>query len=155
MLRHNVKAPNNIKVSINGDPCSLPELNQINTGITPWRNNVPIDITQHTYLRSSLQNNITITWSLEPCVYMASVYIAQKLTSADLLVELEKRPKRTSDKTKELIKESMENDDDMIVDFLFVPIKNPLTKLRMKLTAQGIDCVHLQCFVAQQFLQLN
>ncbi|KAL4154163.1 hypothetical protein QTP88_001996 [Uroleucon formosanum] len=81
--------------------------------------------------------------------------LAQKLTSADLLAELKKRPKRISDKTKLLIKESMENDGDMIVDSLFVSVEDPLIKLRMKFPARGVDCMHLPFFDALQFLQLN
>jgi len=148
--------PCDIAVSVNGHNYVLPTLKSpSDSKQTPRINNNPIDITQYTDLKYGFQNSLKITWLEEPCRYMVSVYVAQKLTSADLLAELEKRPKRTSDKTKELIKESMKNDGDMIVDSLFVSIKDPLTTLRMKFPARGVDCVHLQCFDAQQFLQLN
>ncbi|KAL4154159.1 hypothetical protein QTP88_001992 [Uroleucon formosanum] len=148
--------PYDFAVSVNGHECCLPTLNSpINSEQIPWQNNTPIDITQHTDLKYGFQNSLKITWSEEPHKYMASVYVAQKLTSADLFAELEKRPKRISDKTKLLIKESMKNDGDMIVDSLFFSVEDPLTKLRMKFPARGVDCMHLQCFDALQFLQLN
>ncbi|KAL4154161.1 hypothetical protein QTP88_001994 [Uroleucon formosanum] len=148
--------PYDFAVSVNGHECGLPTLNSpINSEQIPWQNNTPIDITQHTDLKYGFQNSLKITWSEEPHKYMASVYVAQKLTSADLFAELEKRPKRISDKTKLLIKESMKNDGDMIVDSLFFSVEDPLTKLRMKFPARGVDCMHLQCFDALQFLQLN
>lgn len=150
------RLPYNITVSVNDNPCKLPTLNILTkAGITPWRCNVPIDITQQTDLRNCLQNTLKITWSDEPHEYMAGVYVAQKLTWNDLLVELKKRPVRPSNKTKELIKKSMENDADMGVDSMFATVKDPLTKLRMNLPARGVDCIHLQCFDAMQFLQMN
>ncbi|XP_026822723.1 E3 SUMO-protein ligase PIAS3-like [Rhopalosiphum maidis] len=150
------RLPYNITVSVNDRQCKLPTLNiPTKAGITPWRCNVPIDITQQTDLRNCLQNTLKITWSEEPHEYLAGVYVAQKLTWNDLLVELKKRPVRASDKTKELIKKSMENDADMGVDSMFATVKDPLTKLRMKLPARGVDCIHLQCFDAIQFLQMN
>ncbi|XP_001945079.1 E3 SUMO-protein ligase PIAS3-like isoform X1 [Acyrthosiphon pisum] len=150
------RLPYNITVSVNDRQCKLPTLNiPTKAGITPWRCNVPIDITQQTDLRNCLQNTLKITWSEEPHEYMAGVYVANKLTWNDLLVELKKRPLRASDKTKELIKKSMENDADMGVDSMFATVKDPLTKLRMKLPARGVDCIHLQCFDAIQFLQMN
>lgn len=150
------RLPYNITVSVNDRQCKLPTLNiPTKAGITPWRCNVPIDITQQTDLRNCLQNTLKITWSDEPHEYLAGVYVAQKLTWNDLLVELKKRPVRASDKTKELIKKSMENDADMGVDCMFATVKDPLTKLRMKLPARGKDCIHMQCFDAIQFLQMN
>jgi len=157
-LEENVteRLPYNITVSVNDRQCKLPTLNiPTKAGITPWRCNVPIDITQQTDLRNCLQNTLKITWSEEPHEYMAGVYVANRLTWNDLLVELKKRPVRASDKTKELIKKSMENDADMGVDSMFATVKDPLTKLRMKLPARGVDCIHLQCFDAIQFLQMN
>lgn len=150
------RLPYNITVSVNDRQCKLPTLNiPTKAGITPWRCNVPIDITQQTDLRNCLQNTLKITWSEEPHEYIAGVFVAQKLTWNDLLEELNKRPVRPSDKTKELIKKSMENDADMGVDSMFATVKDPLTKLRMKLPARGVDCIHLQCFDAIQFLQMN
>ncbi|CAI6372261.1 unnamed protein product [Macrosiphum euphorbiae] len=138
----NKRLPYNITVSVNGHQCSLRQ------------NNDPIDITQQINL-TCLPHRLEITWSEEPLKYMGCVCMAQKLTWKDLLVELEKRPKCASDKTKVLIKKSMGNDDDMLVDSLVVSIKDPLSKLRMKLPARGVDCMHLECFDAIQFLKMN
>lgn len=157
-LKENVteRLPYNINVSVNDRPCKLPTLNiPTKAGITPWRCNVPIDITQQTDLRNCLQNKLQITWSDEPHQYMAGVFVAQKLTWDELLEQLKKRPVRPSDKTKELIKKSMESDVDMGVDSMLTTVKDPLSKMRMELPARGMDCIHLACFDAIQFLQMN
>jgi len=157
-LKENVveRLPYNISVSVNDRPCKLPILNiPIKADIIPWRCNVPIDITQQTDLKNSLQNTLKITWAEEPHEYIAAVFVAQKLTWSELLVELNKRPLRASEKTKELIKKSIESDDDMGVDYMFANVKDPLSKTKMKLPARGMDCTHIQCFDAIQFLQMN
>lgn len=157
-LKENVteRLPYNITVSVNDRQCKLPTLNiPTKAGITPWRCNVPIDITLQTDLRNCLQNTLKITWSEEPHEYMAGVFVAQKLTWSELLVELKKRPLRKSEKTRALIKRSMASDGDMGVDSMFATIKDPLSKKRMELPARGSDCIHLHCFDAIQFLQMN
>lgn len=157
-LQENVteRLPYNITVSVNDRQCKLSTLNiPTKAGITPWRCNVPIDITQQTDLRNCLQNTLKITWAEEPHQYIAGVFVAQKLTWNELLVELQKRPLRASEKTKDLIKKSMESDVDMGIDSMFATVKDPLSKTRMELPARGIDCIHLQCFDAKQFLQMN
>ncbi|XP_060859761.1 E3 SUMO-protein ligase PIAS3-like [Metopolophium dirhodum] len=157
-LNENVteRLPYNITVSVNDRQCNLPTLNFPNImGIAPWHCNIPIDITQQTDLGNSAKNTLKITWTNEPHKFMAGVFVARRLTWNDLLEELKKRPKRSSDKTKELIKKSMESEADMGVESVFATVKDPLTKLRMKLPARGVDCIHLQCFDAIQFLQMN
>ncbi|VVC45510.1 Hypothetical protein CINCED_3A010693 [Cinara cedri] len=157
-LKENVteRLPYNITVSVNGQECKLPALNiPTKAGITPWRNNVPIDITQQTDLRNCLQNELKITWSQEPYEYMASVYVAEKLTSDELLIKLKEKPIRKCENTKELITKSMESDIDMGIDSMFATLLDPLSKTRMKLPARGMHCIHLQCFDAIQFLQMN
>ncbi|CAI6373029.1 unnamed protein product [Macrosiphum euphorbiae] len=150
------RLPYDLTVSVNDRQCKLPTLNiPTKIGIASWRSNVPIDITQQTILNTFVKNTLDISWSNELHNYMIGVFLAHKLTSNDLLEELKKRPVRASDKTKELIKKSMENDADMGVDYIYTTVKDPLTKLRMKLPARGVDCIHLQCFDAIQFLQMN
>lgn len=157
-LKENVteRLPYNITVSVNGQQCKLPTLNiPTKAGITPWRCNVPIDLTHQTDLRTCLQNELKITWSEEPHEYMASVYVAEKLTSDELLIKLKEKPIRKCEETKELIKKSMESDNDMGIDSMFATVKDPLSKTRMKLPARGVHCIHMQCFDAIQFLQMN
>ncbi|XP_016660875.1 E3 SUMO-protein ligase PIAS1-like [Acyrthosiphon pisum] len=150
------RLPYNIVVFVNDDECKLPPLNYPTImGIAPWRRNIPIDITRQVNLKNCGKNILKITWAKEKYKFMAGVFVAHRLTWNDLLEELKKRPKRASDKTKELIKKSMVNDADMGVESIIATVMDPLTKLRMKLPARGVDCIHLQCFDAIQFLQMN
>ncbi|CAI6377854.1 unnamed protein product [Macrosiphum euphorbiae] len=145
---------NNITVTVNDCFRELPTRKTLKSQ-TETVEDTPLDITQLMDLKNCLQNTLKITWSKKPPKYVAGVYVAHRLTWNDLLEELIKRPKRTSDKTKELIKKSMENDEDMHIVSLFVSVMDPLTKLRMKLPVRGVDCIHLQCFDAIQFLKIN
>lgn len=149
------RLPYNISVSVNNRPCKLPAMNiPTKAGITPWRCNVPIDITHQTYLKH-IKNVLSMVWSGDSELYKAAVYVAQKLTWNDLLIELKKRSVRSSDITKEFIKKSLENDADMGVDYVIGTLTDPLSKRRMELPARGVNCIHMPCFDAIQFLQMN
>jgi len=152
----NGRLPSNIHVSVNNYNCKLPKLIFPETGdLTPWRLNVPIDITKQINFKKKKQNILKIMWSNDPHTYVAGVFLSEKLTSEDLLKEIKKRYLRRSDVTKEFIKNSLKNNDDMSVDSFTVTLKDPLTTQRMKVPARGKECKHLQCFDAKKFLQMN
>ncbi|XP_027847107.2 E3 SUMO-protein ligase PIAS4-A-like [Aphis gossypii] len=149
------RLPYNIYVSVNGRQCRLPELN-ISTVGTPWRHNVPIDITEYTDLRTCLQNTLNITWSNEPYIYVSSVFVVQKLPWENLLIEFKNRLIiRASEKTMDFIKQFFEREADFGVNCVFTTVMDPLSNLRMKLPARGVGCIHLQCFDAIEFLRMN
>jgi len=151
----NERLPNNIHVSVNGSQCELPKLITSTMG-TPWRNNVPIDITEYMDLRTCLQNTLKITWSNEPHIYVIGVFVVQKLPLQNILMELKNRPIiRASEKTVDSIKNLFERETDFGVNCVLTTIMDPLTNLRMKLPARGVGCIHLQCFDAIEFLRMN
>jgi len=151
----NERLPYNIHVSVNGRQCRLPELN-ISTVGTPWRHNVPTDITEYTNLKTCLQNTLKITWLNEPYIYVTGVFVVEKLTLENLLIELKnKRIIRAAEKTMDLIKKFFEREADFGVNCVFIAIMDPLSNLRMKLPARGVGCLHLQCFDAIEFLRMN
>lgn len=80
-----------------------------------------------------------------------STFSSKKLTAEHLLVELKKKNLRSSDLTKQFIK----NNCDPSVSLWIITLKDPITTLRMKLPAKGKKCEHLQCFDAMYFLQMN
>lgn len=136
--------PRNLSVTVNDINCKLPELY------------IPIEITGQTELvRAHSQNTMKITWSNEPCQYMAGVYVVHKITATDLVKTLKKKPLRKSELTKDLIHRNMEQEAGMNIDYIIATINDPLTKRRMELPSRGKDCIHLQCFDALQFLQMN
>lgn len=145
--------PCNIHVSLNNVDCKVPKLIGQIEDENPWRYDVPINITEQINFNKYEQNTLKITWSIYPHTYVAGVFLSEKLTSEDLIEKLKKR--RSSNVTKEIIKNAMENNDGMGVDYLSVTFKDPLTTQRMKLPARVEECKHLQCFDAIQFLQIN
>jgi len=147
------RLPHNIQITVNNYKINnLPELIvPTESGATPWRLNTPIDITLLTNLNKYEPNIFHIQWSNDPNTYVAGVYMAEQLTSEDLLVELKKRDLRSSDLSKEFIKNNYDNS----VSLCVVTLKDPITTQRMKLPAKGKDCKHLQCFDARYFIQMN
>lgn len=73
----------------------------------------------------------------------------------ELLVELKEKSVPNYEKCKVLIKKVLENDKDLMVDCTIVSLVDPLTKTRMELPARGVDCSHMECFDAVQFLLMN
>lgn len=150
------RLPCNIIVSLNDRQCKLTVLKTYKKiGIAPWLCDIPIDITQETDLTHCFQNELKVTWSKEPYEYIAGVFVLQKLTRKELLLELKKRPACPYEKTVELIKKILISDADLGAVSIFVSITDPLSTIRMKLPARGLDCTHLQCFDAVQFLRMN
>ncbi|XP_025190400.1 E3 SUMO-protein ligase PIAS1-like [Melanaphis sacchari] len=148
--------PFNLKVTLNNYVCELPTLNMSKIrGDFPWRVSVPIDITEHVNFNNFSQNKLHITWSNDPFTYIAGVSVIKILTCEDLLVKLKNRPVYSIDKTKELIKNLMNNEAELNVDSLIITLKDPITTLSMKLPFRGLKCVHLQCFDPISFLQMN
>jgi len=152
----NGSLPHNITVFVNDRQYTLPILNVPKLGqITSWQHYVPIDINEYMDLRTCLQNTLKIVWSNKPYSYLTSVFVVQNLTWQHLLVELKKRPIRTSEITLKFIEKFMSKRVGFNLDSVFITIMDPLTKLRLKLPARGVKCVHLQCFDAISFLQIN
>ncbi|XP_026819447.1 E3 SUMO-protein ligase PIAS2-like [Rhopalosiphum maidis] len=152
----NDSLPHNITVFVNDRQYTLPILNVPKFGqITSWQHYVPIDINEYMDLRTCLQNTLKIVWSNKPYSYLTNVFVVQILTWQHLLVELKNRPIRTSEKTLKFIEKFMSKRVGFNLDSVFITIMDPLTKLRLKLPARGVECVHLQCFDAIHFLQIN
>ncbi|XP_026819603.1 E3 SUMO-protein ligase PIAS3-like [Rhopalosiphum maidis] len=171
------RLPYNLNVSLNGRQCKLPELNTGDLEMEdesklpevpeelsstdddsisfPWRQNIPIELTEYLNLQTGLRDLLGVSWSDEPISYIVGVFVVQKLTWEDLIVELKKKPTRAYEKTLKFIKELNKSEIDIRVGTHSVTIKDPLTMQRMKLPARGVECVHLQCFDAISFLRMN
>lgn len=150
------RLPYNLIVTVNGHPCELPALNDKDKCDTiEWRCNGPIDITKHLDLQNYNRNFIHMIWTKESHAYNFSIFMGKKLTIAKLLEDLKQRPFRASEKTKELITNSMKGDDDIAINSLCITLLDPLTRRRLKIPARGTYCTHLQCFDAIQFLEMN
>lgn len=88
---------------------------------------------------------------------MTAIYLVRRLTSSDLLQRLRNRGVRPADYTRGLIKDKLSEDADMEIatTSLKVSLVCPLGKMRMQLPCRATSCVHLQCFDASLFLQMN
>lgn len=146
------RLPLNMTVAINDTVCDLPELNT-DEGNYSSRLNVPIDISSYLNPIVTLENILKITWREEPCIFTIGIFMVEKFFWEELIDKIVKR--RSFNETKELIKELLRTEIDLSVTTMHTSIKDPISHIRMKLPARGLHCAHLQCFDAEQFLQMN
>ena len=81
--------------------------------------------------------------------------MVMKLTSKDLLERLKKKGTRSPEFTRSLIKDKLNDDDEVATTSLKVTVSCPLGKMRMTVPCRPSTCNHLQCFDAMLFLQMN
>jgi len=155
-LHDKVYLPCNLKVFLNDKECKLPRytLTKINGKERKCQISVPINLNTYMEYDRYAQNKLKIRCS-DPNTHIAGVFLAEKLTCEELIEKLRKRPFRTIETSKEFIKNCMDSEDDIIVDTLVVSLKDPSTTIRMTLPARGVECNHIQCFDAMQFLKMN
>ncbi|KAE9542339.1 hypothetical protein AGLY_003466 [Aphis glycines] len=156
-LHDEVYLPCDLKVVLNNKECVLPHytLSKINANERQRRISVPINLNKYIKFNCRAENKLTITCS-DPDIYMVGVFLAEKLTCEEQIEKLRKRPYRTIETSKEFIKNLMDKKADIIVDsMVVVTLNDPLTKTRMTLPARGVECIHIQCFDAMEFLKMN
>jgi len=150
--------PPSICVQVNGKMCPLP--NPIPTNkpnVEPKRPPRPNNITPLCKLSPTLANTVNIKWAADYAKgWVVGIWLVEKLTSEDLLDRLKKKGIKPPEYTRELIKKKLTSDDDDIAtDNLKVTVSCPLGKMRMSHPCRPSTCVHLQCFDAMLFLQMN
>ena len=87
--------------------------------------------------------------------WVAGIWLVMKLTSKDLLERLKKKGTRSPEFTRSLIKDKLNDDDEVATTSLKVSVSCPLGKMRMTVPCRPSTCNHLQCFDAMLFLQMN
>ncbi|XP_043277598.1 E3 SUMO-protein ligase PIAS4 isoform X2 [Venturia canescens] len=151
--------PPSVAVKVNGKLCPLPNPIPTNKpGVEPKRPPRPVNISPLVKLSPTVGNNIHVTWSADYGRRFAiAVYLVRKLTSSELLGRLKGRGARQSDYTRGLIKEKLNEDADseIATTSLRVSLACPLGKMRMSTPCRASTCLHLQCFDASLFLQMN
>lgn len=156
-LHDEVYLPCDLKVVLNNKECVLPHytLSKIKANERQRRISVPINLNKYIKFNCRAENKLTVTCS-DPDTYIVGVFLAEKLTCEEQIEKLRKRPFRTIETSKEFIKNLMDKKADIIVDsMVVVTLKDPLTKTRMTLPARGVECIHIQCFDAMEFLKMN
>jgi len=149
--------PPSVVVQINGKMATLP--NPIPTNkpnVEPKRPSRPVNITQMCKLSPILPNNINIKWAADYTKgWVVGIWLVMKLSGEDLLQRLKNRGTRSSEFTRGLIVEKLNDDDEVATDSVKVSVACPLGKMRMKTPCRPAHCSHLQCFDASLFLQMN
>ncbi|XP_077298085.1 uncharacterized protein LOC143919578 [Arctopsyche grandis] len=151
--------PTNLTVKVNGKFCQLPMPIPSNKVIMePKRPPGPVHIT-HLIKKSAMQTNtISVTWKADYVrQYAVCVSLVRMLTSSQLLARLKNKGTKHSDFTRSLIKEKLREDLDceIATTSLRVSLVCPLGKMRMVCPCRPATCLHLQCFDASLFLQMN
>lgn len=151
--------PPSICVKCNGKICSLPNPIPTNKpGVEPKRPSRPVNITPFCKLSPVVGNAITVSWASEyGRAYAVAVYLVKKLTSTILLNRLKGTGARNPDHTRAMIKEKLKHDPDseIATTSLRGSLMCPLGKMRMTIPCRAVTCMHLQCFDASLYLQMN
>lgn len=151
--------PPSVAVKVNGKLCPLPNPIPTNKpGVEAKRPPRPVNISPLVKLSPTVPNQITVTWSVDYNKrYAVAIYLVKKLTSTELLLRLKSRGARHSDYTRGLIKEKLNEDADseIATTSLRVSLACPLGKMRMSTPCRASTCMHLQCFDASLYLQMN
>lgn len=151
--------PPNIVVKVNNKLCTLPNPIPTNKpGVDPKRPPRPVNITPHVKISPLLANHISVSWNTEynRC-YAAACYLVRKLCSTTLLQRMKQKGAKAADFTRALIKEKLNEDADseIATTMLKVSLICPLGKMRMTTPCRASTCLHLQCFDASLYLQMN
>jgi E3 SUMO-protein ligase PIAS1/E3 SUMO-protein ligase PIAS2 len=139
--------------------CQLPNPIPTNKpGVDPKRPPRPVNITPHVKLCPTVGNVIYVQWGTEyNRGFVISCYLVRKLTSSQLLQRMKSKGIKPADYTRGLIKEKFSEDADceIATTLLKVSLICPLGKMRMSTPCRASTCLHLQCFDASLYLQMN
>ncbi|KAG5667878.1 hypothetical protein PVAND_015844 [Polypedilum vanderplanki] len=151
--------PPNVQVKVNGKLCQLPNPIATNKpGVEPRRPPRPVNITPHVKISPTVANVIHVQWQTEfNRAFVISCYLVRKLTSDCLLQRMKTKGSKPSEYTRGLIKEKLNEDADceIATTMLRVSLICPLGKMRMTTPCRSSLCMHLQCFDASLYLQMN
>ncbi|CAG9839813.1 unnamed protein product [Diabrotica balteata] len=150
--------PPNVLVKVNNKLCPLPNPIPTNKpGVEPKRPPRPVNITGMVKLSPTVGNHISVSWATDfTRGYVISVSLVHKLSSMDLLQRLKSKGAKNVEYTRSIIKEKLSDDgDEIATTSLRVSLMCPLGKMRMTTPCRPMTCMHLQCFDASLFLQMN
>lgn len=117
-----------------------------------------VNITSLLRLSSAVPNQISISWASNIGKnYCMSAYLVRQLTSAVLLQRLKIKSIRNADDCRALIKElfTVDLEREIVITGLEVSLTCPLGKMRLTNPCRAKTCLHLQCFDAASYLQMN
>ncbi|XP_031617888.1 E3 SUMO-protein ligase PIAS2 isoform X2 [Contarinia nasturtii] len=151
--------PPNVIVKVNNKLCPLPNPIPTNKpGVEPKRPPRPVNITTNVKLSPTVANNINVSWCTDfNKGFVISAYLVKKLTSSQLLTRMKAKGSKPVEFTRSLIKDKLKEDadSDIATTELRVSLMCPLGKMRMTTPCRASTCLHLQCFDASLFLQMN
>lgn len=122
----------------------------------PQRSN-PINITPLLKLDLNAMNEVAIHWELDGNTHVMGMYLVHRLNSKTLVNKLfAKKSKSAEDTLKFIIQKMSVFDPDVHTTTLFrFSVVCPLSKIRIKVPVNSVNCNHLQCFDAGTFILMN
>lgn len=138
--------PNGLEIQINGKECPLPQDNK-----SPI-----INCTKFFKLNSTVLNQINIKWISSEKNYVMAVYIVKKLSVDNLLDSLKYNRKMSFQESVNIIKRFAISKSNLNTSVpVHMSLLCPLTLLRIKIPVKTINCNHLQCFDAIEYISMN
>lgn len=150
--------PHDVMVTVNGATINLPPAisNPNKPNIPPKRPGQHVDITGRCRICPFVQNVIDVKWYADPLEparsYSLNVLLVERTGTDILLQRIKNRGLSDPEQTKKLI---LDSDVEVSTTNLQSSLLCPVGKVRMTVPCKATSCLHIPCFDALFYLQMN
>ncbi|KAI0969362.1 hypothetical protein F4678DRAFT_440177 [Xylaria arbuscula] len=114
----------------------------------------PVDVTSSLRLKpSNYNNNIEFTYALTSKKFYMAAYLCQMVSVDELVTKIQGRKIAKSTVVQEMTQKA--NDPDVVATSTVLSLKCPLSYTRLSTPCRSVLCLHIQCFDANSYLQLQ
>lgn len=150
--------PPEITINVNSHQVTLPPAisNPNRPGVPPKRPGQHVDVTRFCKLCPFVSNFISVKWFIDQTdptrSYATNIIIGEKISAENLLERIRGRGPSDPDKTRRLI---LDSDSEVATTNLRCSLICPLGKMKMTSPCKSTKCLHIPCFDAATYLQMN
>lgn len=161
--------PPSLLLKINSKPVTLPPSLPVNKLLhkETWKPARPVDLTPLIKISPTSPNTVLINWcqpthSYNPNIaditkrYVFTIHLVKKVNCDELTGKIKSKGIKSSEFTKSIIMDKLRDEDtEIATTFLRASLQCPLGKMRLRSPGRSINCVHIQCFDLNFFIQMN
>ncbi|KAG5982209.1 hypothetical protein E4U55_002192 [Claviceps digitariae] len=146
----NVAFPHQSELKVNGD--------EVKANLRGLKNKPgstrPVDITQALRLKPNYINNVEFTYALTNKKFHLVANLCKVTSVTELVTDISTRRRIPKDSViSELNKKAQ--DPDVVATSQVLSLKCPLSYVRLDVPCRSLSCMHIQCFDASSYLQLQ
>ncbi|KAI0417303.1 PINIT domain-containing protein [Xylaria grammica] len=114
----------------------------------------PVDVTGSLRLKpSNYNNNIEFTYALTNKKFYLATYLCKMVSVDELVAKIRSRKIAKTTVIQEMTRKA--NDPDVVATSTVLSLKCPLSYTRLRTPCRSVLCLHIQCFDADSYLQLQ